>query len=194
MRRTWSIYVCSFIFALTQILGYMIYDDCSLQDDLAQYGIWLLLWLVLGTIGLSIITLALFNVIYWIDMKRRTGTSMLSGKLDKWIGLLLWGIIVCCWIPALLAYWPGIYGYDMDIQTTYAMLGFPYYTKIQPVIHTYLWAWCIRFGSWFHVEAVLIYSVLQLLFFQAAVRGCLQYYIVSASRNGYGLYRFVLLH
>ena len=55
-----------------------------------------------------------------------------EGLRSQWI---LWAVIFVCWIPCLLAYWPGVFSYDMpnvlpegDTQP---------YSDFQPLIYTF---------------------------------------------------------
>lgn len=57
---------------------------------------------------------------------------------DKWSGrgyvLIVWGILIVGWIPAYLAFFPGIFGYDAPNQMEQILSG--QYTAHHPLLHT----------------------------------------------------------
>lgn len=75
---------------------------------------------------------------------------------------ILWGVIFVMYIPYLLAYYPGVYSYDMKMQTAQA-LGRTPFTKYHPPLHTFLWKLCLKFSGVFHLQAVTLYALLQML-------------------------------
>ncbi len=57
---------------------------------------------------------------------------------------IIWAVLVLCWLPAYLGYFPGIWGYDMHNQNHQALTGL--YNAYQPLLHTLLYRLCYRMG------------------------------------------------
>ncbi|MDR1816461.1 MAG: DUF6020 family protein [Clostridiales Family XIII bacterium] len=51
--------------------------------------------------------------------------------------LLLWAILFLCWLPCWLAYWPGIYNYDMPTVRAPSVYEGPYWNT-QPLLHSFV--------------------------------------------------------
>ena len=58
-------------------------------------------------------------------------SGTLQGAFEGWISLVL---LVLCWSPVLVAYFPGITGYDMDFQIYQIVSG--NYSSHHPLLHT----------------------------------------------------------
>lgn len=101
------------------------------------------------------------------DGTRETQKKRFSGRFLFLILAILYFIE---FFLVYLAYYPGIFSYDITIQTDQA-LGFATLNRFHPVLHTLFWKVCIKLGSLigngkdpFGIKsALLIYSVLQSL-------------------------------
>lgn len=49
--------------------------------------------------------------------------------------LILWGLLLICWLPTYLAFFPGIFGYDAPIQMQQLMGEAPF-SAHHPILHT----------------------------------------------------------
>lgn len=78
--------------------------------------------------------------------------------------LFMWALIFILYIPCLLAYYPGIYSYDIMGQTNQAM-GVTEFNRFQAIGHTFFVTLCFKIGSLFGgPEAQLTtYAVIQML-------------------------------
>lgn len=84
--------------------------------------------------------------------------------------LIVWGILFVCWIPALLAGYPGIYGYDSAVQVTYLAPG-SQLNAHHPILHTLYLYGSLRLGElcFGSTQAgMLIYALTQMLALSAA--------------------------
>lgn len=52
--------------------------------------------------------------------------------------LISWGVIMLCWIPVFLAYYPAIMSYDFNRQAQEAYKGYIWFNNHHPLIHTFL--------------------------------------------------------
>ena len=79
----------------------------------------------------------LFYGINWlftskIQWKSTTAPSVLSAFFSK--QLYVFGILMLCYLPALLAYFPAVYSYDANVQLEQWISGI--YNKQHPLLHT----------------------------------------------------------
>lgn len=77
---------------------------------------------------------------------------------------LTWAILFLCWIPCLLALWPGVYAYDGPNQLAQVFVG-KVYDAHQPVLHTWFIAMCFRLGHRIGSDnaGMAIYSIFQMI-------------------------------
>lgn len=87
---------------------------------------------------------------------------------------LFWGVIFLAWLPALLAYWPGVHSYDVWVQTPQALGPIAGYSRLHPPLHTMLWALCIRTGKACGINPLTLYGLLQMLAVSAVLAWVLE--------------------
>ena len=90
--------------------------------------------------------------------------------------LLVWVVLLVCWLPAYLGFFPGIYGYDMHNQHHQVMSGL--YNTFQPLIHTLFYQLCYRLGAAVTGSAtggVAVYTAVQALALSACLAGVVTY-------------------
>ena len=111
--------------------------------DAAQHTGWDGLALSVGT-GLGF-GACLGQWFIWLEKgirKLRRPIGLTPGKAF-WI---VFAACTLCWLPVLLAYFPGVTGYDMDGQMWMIMSGD--YTSHHPLLHTLFVQACIMLGEW----------------------------------------------
>ncbi|WP_143160655.1 DUF6020 family protein [Hespellia stercorisuis] len=94
----------------------------------------------------------------WIEEKCRRFTT---GSRKSFI--MLWGFTFLCWIPGLLATFPGIYGYDAIYQVRWFQRGLM--SSHHPILHTYFLGACITIGERYlgsYELGMLLYSLIQM--------------------------------
>ena len=82
------------------------------------------------------------------------------------IGIVAAVIILACYLPVFLAYYPGIASYDSSTQANMYFSG--QYYEHHPLLHTLFIEWCLRAGYavWGSYNAgIAIYSIIQLTIF-----------------------------
>lgn len=60
--------------------------------------------------------------------------------------IILWAILVICWLPTYLAFFPGIFGYDAPVQMQ-QFLGEKTWTAHHPILHTVFLGWVMECGK-----------------------------------------------
>lgn len=170
--------------ALLTVMGQQIFSEMHVAltvKNLLRVGL-----LTLGlTPAFTAAIIALLNgVPRWTERLR-------GGKLERsplnpangsgWKAFfLIWSVLILCWLPAYLGYFPGIWGYDMHNQNHQALTGV--YNAYQPLLHTLLYQLCYRAGSAVFgtgTAGVAVFSAVQALILSA----CLAYVTVYLARR-----------
>ena len=98
-------------------------------------------------------------------------------------------IIFLFWLPVYLAYYPGVFSYDILVQTQ-MLMGVDPFTSQQPIIHTLFFGACIKMGNAIGIHGIVIYSILQMLALAAACAYVLTY--MCEKKTG-KVYRYLVL-
>lgn len=172
-------FVFTFILSLVLIIGQPIYQYGHLGSlFVSSYKILLTMISILGfTVGFeSILTLLLYYLTEKIELK-----SSPQWKIYKFPAI--WGVIFfLSWIPCYLAYYPGIFSYDINGQTLEA-LGLQTMTKHHPPLHTLLWKLCLTAEQNLDINALVIYSLLQMTLLAVALTYLLNFLIKKKINN-----------
>lgn len=168
-RRIWAIsYLMGVILAFTELLGTALWR-CENAGGLSLNGTWVCFLLLSGLIFGA----PLETVFYRVCHLKMTLVKDVYGKwsLNRWF-LLFWVILFVGYLPCLLAFYPGLYCYDMVWQWQQFTEGV-YFTH-HPLLHTWLSSWLIEtgnalFGS--YQKGLLLHSLFQL----AVMSGCLAF-------------------
>ena len=75
-------------------------------------------------------------------------------------------VMFLCWLPCLLAYWPGLLTYDIPTQTDFVFEGS--WTTQQPPLHTLIWAIFLKLEGAAGLHAITWYTLAQMAFLAAA--------------------------
>jgi hypothetical protein len=76
---------------------------------------------------------------------------------------VVWAVLFICWLPAWLAYYPGIFSYDAPWQFLEIVGEVPYH-NFHPLLHTLFMEVCFRVGWVFggNAAGLIIYSLVQM--------------------------------
>ncbi len=142
-------FVPGFLFALSCVLGRMLQKEGRTCRTLAGLSKGLLA-LIFMTIVSSVLVMLLFKGL----SKLRDGRlkSRISGKEYSNLSVFLFyaGVILLCWIPVFLAYYPSVFAYDAEGQL-YQVLAHDYSTH-HPLLHT------LFLGAFFNLGNELFHS------------------------------------
>ena len=89
---------------------------------------------------------------------------------------LAFAVLLLCYLPYVIAFFPGITGYDMDFQVQMITTG--EYSSHHPLLHTLFIGLCMKLGEWlFHSVTIGygIHTVLQTVLLAAAMAYALQW-------------------
>ncbi|MEF9892041.1 MAG: DUF6020 family protein [Anaerorhabdus sp.] len=81
----------------------------------------------------------------------------------KKINIMMFFVLVTCWLPTLFAYYPGIWSYDVGTQINQLLTDSV--SKYQPIIHTMLVSGVLWLSNFLksYEKAIFVYSFLQLI-------------------------------
>lgn len=141
--------------------------------DTAQQTGWNGLLLCLGTgLGLGA---AVGQLASWLldGMEKLKQPVSLPSRKAFWI---TFAACVVCWLPVLLAYFPGVTGYDMDGQMWQITSG--KYNAHHPLLHTLFVEACIALGEWLFDSISIgygIHTVIQYLLLAGSIAYAMQW-------------------
>lgn len=135
---------------------------------------------VLFTIGFIVVSLVLYNISHFIIKKihcKKIEAMLYDSLSDSRFVLILWGILIICWLPAYLAFYPGIFGYDAPNQMQ-QILGIIPLSAHHPVLHTAILGVFMNVGKLLfddYNSGVALFCALQGIF----VTGSIAYFFLS---------------
>ncbi len=175
-----SVVIFSLAFSLMLIVGNQVYLSHSISGLFNSNKVFLLS--VLSLISFTKVFYELFVfLLNFLDKKSKD--KQWSFFENKRIFLFVWLFILISWIPVLLAYYPGILSYDSRSQGIQAVLGLSSYSKFHPPIHTALLQFCIFLGGKLHIQSLLLYSIIQMIFLSFCFSYMIKFLIEMKVKN-----------
>ncbi len=170
-RRRFLIgYLMSSLLVFTELLGTWMRRTETVGSTASGGFLWLFsaVWLVA-----LLLEPCFYAVIGWT-----MGPERESGQ-ELWLNRLFfgaWGILAAAYLPCLLAFYPGLYCYDMIWQWDQYASGI--YSTHHPLIHTWLAGWVIEsgknlFGS--YQKGLFLHSLCQLLIMSGSMAFALRF-------------------
>lgn len=163
-------------YPLYSLLGFLFVLFCKAEADLAACGniVWngsyLLELLAVSLVAGILLGCILCFMSYRLsarERKQECGQVFLGQGKVFWIALAL---IVLCWVPCYLAYYPAICAYDTNVQTGQIVDGA--YNDHHPIAHTLLVAGAMEAGERLFGDVntgIALYAALQMLFLAGAL-------------------------
>lgn len=170
--------VFSFFLSTTIVIGHALFNYGTLDTLLSSKGFikGLLLILIFSGIltGVSSIIVILTNIV------ENSTTTLWRIYNHPW----LFGILFfLCWLPCYLAYYPGIFSYDMDSQIP-QILGTIPYSKYHPPLHTFGFQICYTLEEFTGISGLVIYSIIQMCLLAIAFTYLIYLFISLKLNNG----------
>lgn len=155
-------YSLGFLFSLCMVTGKVLYMDNSLFSFFfpAKNFINEIISIIGFTGFLGSLISILFAYLSNLENEKK------DNKLWKIfrIPFLGWtSIFFLSWFPCYMAYYPGIYSYDMDDLTTQALGTISDITKFHPPLHTLIWKAFLSLQNHVGIEAITLYSLTQMI-------------------------------
>ncbi|MBQ8005910.1 MAG: hypothetical protein IJ303_06335, partial [Clostridia bacterium] len=144
------------------------------QNDCLDYSLFgiaekALLTISIGMVSIAAVTLILQRLPDFITAKNRPQLSPLA------VFFISWGVILVCWIPCYIAFFPGIFAYDIPTQLRGISQGT--LTADHPLLHTII-AWvCMVAGKSIssYTLGAAFYSLFQMLALSASFAACVAF-------------------
>lgn len=170
--------IFSILLSLSLIIGKCIYNDSTISSLFGSAKSGIIVLCSLYGFG------ALFYATFILMANWLTQYAIApSHKTYKILHLpFLYGILMfLCWLPCYLAYYPGIFAYDIELQTMEA-LGTVSYSRFHPPLHTFIWNICLYLEQISGLNGLVIYSVLQMGIWAFAL-SCVLHFMVRRKYN-----------
>lgn len=180
-RLAWVSYPCGFLFACFAVLGKPISQNHTLPTDTmwTLAGMFLSVAVFAALFG-AVIMLAYRAALRWLSRPAKISEkeSRVSRLTGNW--LFAFFVLLLCWVPVWLAFYPGTFRYDADTQFFSYMDGM--LTTHHPLLHTLLMSWILDLGNTLDslTLGVALYDGLQL----ALTAAILAYACVWLRRRG----------
>lgn len=208
-KSNWNINVLSILFAIFMIFGksYMEVHNSSLI--FGHYALFILA--VLMAIGyFFIFKFCLSNIFYYLDKYKNINTNNKFFKYLKehpFIVSLI--IILVCWLPYIIAYYPTILSPDpsyqikqfFGIRTKYADYAILLDESMQitnhhPVLHTLLIGSCLKIGNFIGNDnlGLFFYSIIQIGILSCTLAYSIKYMIKNMNISNKVSFIFLLIY
>jgi len=169
-------FIVAALLSVMLVLGKNLYADNNLDGIIGSAEGFVLNFLCLC--GFFLLLSAVLCIVFYYLSRVKIGDFELGRFFcgNKRSFFILWGVIFVSWIPCLLAYWPGIYSYDMGGQTLQALGTHPI-DRFQTTAHTLFFRLCMKIGFNFGGPNAVVatYSILQMALLSAAFAFVLWY-------------------
>lgn len=172
--------VFSVLLSLSLITGKCVYNNATLSSlfSSAKGGI-ITLCCLYGFVSVFYATFIL--IANWLN-KYAIEPTHKTFKILRFP--FLYGILLfLCWLPCYLAYYPGIFAYDIELQTMEA-LGTVSYSRFHPPLHTFIWDICLSLEQASGLNGLVMYSVLQMSIWAFAL-SCVLHFMVRKKYNSW---------
>jgi len=173
---TWAL-VTGFLFVIAQVAG----ERLSMIGTLAEsdHVGWDLLLLTVSTLGLAPAAGGMFA---WLCecIQRTWDKPFSSTKTYRYshstVFLFSTVILLLCWLPYFMAFYPGLFTYDISYQ--YLMYKTGEYSTHHPLLHTLMVGFCCDIGRLlfgYPVKGILLYTVIQMVLMAAAMSSAISF-------------------
>ncbi len=170
--------IFSALLSLSLIIGKCIYSGATLSSLFASVKCGIIT--LCSLYGFGVLFYATFTMVanwlnqYAIEPSHKTYKIL---RFPFLYGILLF----LCWLPCYLAFYPGIFSYDIELQTMEA-LGTVSYSRFHPPLHTFIWDICLSLEQFSGINGLMIYSIMQMCIWAFAL-SCVLHFMVQRKYN-----------
>lgn len=163
LRYVWS---TGFLLGLAFVMGYQMR-----MQGMTSVGVKGKLWILLVSAGIGIGVSPFVNIwFHLLDKAVSRKTEAVFGKSGRCF-LASWGVMMVCWIPVFLAYFPANMSYDFNRQSIEAVQGYLWFNTHHPLIHTFLIRCALKLGEAVgsYQAGMAVFSGVQMLILSAVM-------------------------
>lgn len=158
--------IFGFIFSMSLIAGYMLTHRGTLKNmDGRGY---------LAVVALTALSAVIFELLLRTVQRFRERSAEESSVSGKRVFFFWWCFILISYIPVFLAYYPGIFAYDVSWQIP-QFVNKEFNTH-HPIMHTFLLGICYRIGhtAGWASQGIVLYSAIQMTAMSAVFAYCIK--------------------
>ncbi|MDR0949363.1 MAG: DUF6020 family protein, partial [Lachnospiraceae bacterium] len=123
-----------------------------------------------------------FPFVYWVitclhKLMTKEPKSIQSPAWNvKHLFFIAWAVILICWVPVFLAFYPSIMAYDFHRQVGDAVRGFAFMNPHHPLIHSWLIWVALQIGNLVHSNEIgmAFYTIFQMIILSAVLAYSIQ--------------------
>lgn len=177
----------SFILTCMQLIGF--YIGMKYQTTVHTAGIFQsiytlppALWLCFGLVEWAVFCALLQALFTCLERRSRSGISedrLLPRRSWYIVGILLF----LCWLPCLLAAYPGFFNYDAPGQLSQAMYPTVRYNSHHPLLHTLIMGKIISFGCSISGQTDFTFGIFLFSLFQMVFCAVIFTYLIYSVRR-----------
>ena len=147
-RRMFYSFLVSFLFALSLVMGYQLKkDEMLLRGYSGKF--------IIFAASAAIAAAFLMPVNEWFafldrrkaDMKKDSDFRDFDSKENRKHFFLSFGVLILCWMPVFLAFYPAVMAHDFHRQSQEAYKGWIWFNDHHPLMHTMLIRFAFLFGE-----------------------------------------------
>lgn len=179
-------YIFFFLFVFTQLVGTILKINTNLDAMVHLTKINIVRIFLASAIVAYPLSILAKRCLNHFAAKNKIESEKIFLCKGKYMWVFLWIGIFAVWIPYLLAYYPGIFAYDIMSQW-YQYFGISQYSTHHPIIHTALMGRLIDIGRRVfgdYNKGVACYCLLQLLVLSGVISYAIYYInkMISSSK------------
>ena len=163
--------VFSLLFSLAAVIGHAMYET---NDFFVLFSSAKTLCLAFA-VFLVLAALIFFPVSFLYSVDLNSGNYSFLHRRRSFF--LIWLVLFLFWLPCYLAYYPGVWGYDISYQAGQIISG--QYTSHHPPLHTFILEVFFRFFDFDYAKAISVFGLCQMLF----ISGICALFIHRAARK-----------
>lgn len=184
VERRIKVYSCVFgiLMSMATVLGKVITKYNSVTYITKSFYNFSKVVIIVVGLGLLIACISAI-VIDKIIVSTNIETKLWKIYQNRYIFFAVWGILFLVWVPIFLAFYPGNYSYDIPWQ----MLS----KRFHPLLHTGFWVCCINVGNATGIDAMVLYSIIQMLILSAGLAKIVKFMIDRKAPNLLILFSFL---
>ncbi len=154
-------------FAIGIVAGHAVYVDNTLHEMIVTPLA--IIRSIVAVFGITVFS-ANATALAWAFVERRADERPAGSSRHvsaRTVFAIAWAVIFASWIPTLLAFWPGVFSYDMPAQAAWALSGI--YSSHHPPIHTWIVGLCLNAEGFLGLRGITIYELLQTVILSASL-------------------------